>query len=369
MITRRDPYANSVKPRYMKDFLAGRGYQVDECESLGLGRHFQALGLPVPRFSRDAILLYLYELLWALVRSALRYVTLKPLRSAQGHLLSRILRLRGSVLASRLATGTYHAAICESMLDQAVFLGRRVADLQILDLPVPWVDELYYGEQLTEATYRRLSRLQRDCYGAADRLSFHWNSYAEYVKRNSYRGDNWLNCTYGVSEKSKRAKFGFPPRIIFLGNLEGYWVNLPLLKEMCRICPELDVWGGPDPGPNSGLNYCGYAADLDVMADYQFGVITITDDPLRRSSFSSKHLEYASYGLPVLTPDWRKDEILDASSIYYGAGNFLDVVAEYSSETSWSAKSKQSLAVAEGLSWSAALRDLGDLLEGRPPQP
>ena len=59
MITRRDPYANSVKPRNMKEFLASRGYEVDECESLGLGRYFEGLGFPVPRFSRNAVVLYL----------------------------------------------------------------------------------------------------------------------------------------------------------------------------------------------------------------------------------------------------------------------------------------------------------------------
>ncbi len=368
MITRRDLYANSVKPRHMKEFLVSRGYQVDECDSLGAGRS-QTLGVPVPRLSRNAICLYLYELLWALVRAALQSATLKPLRSAQGHLLSRIIRLRGSVVASELASGGYQAAICESSLDQAVFLGPRIADLQILDLPVPWVDELYYGGELTDATYRTLSMLQRDCYAAADRLSFHWSTYADYVKRSDYHGDNWLNCTYGVSKKNERAKFALPPRIIFLGNLEGYWVNLPLLKELCRICPELDVWGGPNPGPNAGLNYRGYAGDLDVLANYQFGLITITDDPLRCSSFSSKHLEYASYGLPVLTPVWRKDEILGPSSIYYRADNFLDAVASFSSETSWSGKSKQSLAVAEKLSWSVAFRELGHLIEGELSEP
>jgi hypothetical protein len=365
IITRRDSYANGVKPRHLKDFLESSGYQVDEYNSVGLGRHVhQGFGVSVPQFSYDAIRLFWYELLWALVRITLRFVRLAALRSAQGHLLRRIIRLRGRIFADRLSDGGYLAAICASSQDQAVFLGRRIADLQVLALTVPWADELYYGGELSDGTYKELTSLERVCYAAADRLSFDWHTYVDFVKRNSYRGGNWLDCTYGVSEKRKRATFAAPPRIIFLGNLEGYWVNLPLLRHLCRICPELDVWGGPDPGPNSGLNYRGYAPDLDVMADYQFGLITITDDPLRRSSFSSKHLEYASYGLPVLTPCWRQDEILGPSSIYYGRDTFLEVLAEYSREDSWSVKSQQSLAVAETLSWTTAFRDLGEMIEG-----
>lgn len=367
IIVKRDLYANSVKPRYLKDFLTSHGYRVDECESVGLGRHFQSFGFPVPNLSRPTIILYFYELMWLLVRNALRMSNTGAMRAIQGHLLNRIIPLRGSIMAGQLSTGNYYAVICESLLDQAVFLGRRIADVQILDLPVPWVDELYYGAQLTEKTRDKLADLQRDCYAAADRISFHWHTYTEYVKQGPYHGNNWLNCTYGVTTKNKRARFAFPPRIIFLGSLEGYWVNLPLLRKLCRICPELDVWGGPEPGADAGLNYRGYAPDLDIMADYQFGLVTITDDPLRRSSFSSKHLEYASYGLPVLTPSWRSDEVLGPSSIYYGPEDFLEVLAEHSSEAAWTAKSKESLAVAEELSWPAAFRSLAEVLDLRRP--
>src|SRR5664280_2163992 len=240
LITRRDPYANSVKPKEMESFLLKRGYQVDEWDSLSIGRHL-VFGLPVPRLNLNAILLYLHELLWAFVRVALRSANLKLLRSVQGRLLNRILRLRGAVLADQLVTGNYRAVICESSLDMAVFLGRRIAQTQILDLPVPWVDEIYYGDQLTVTTYRILSSLQRDCYTAADRVSFHWNKYVDFVESKSPGGRNWLNCSYGVSKKNLRAKFALPPRIVFLGNLEGYWVNLPLLEELCRIYPDLDV--------------------------------------------------------------------------------------------------------------------------------
>ena len=101
-----------------------------------------------------------------------------------------------------------------------------------------------------------------------------------------------------------------------MGYLKGYWNNIPLLARLSQKY-EIDVYGGPKPPKKYGLNYRGYTPNTDILAEYQFGLITITDDPLRRSSFSSKHLEYMNYGLPVLTPDWRKDPNLDDFSIYY----------------------------------------------------
>ncbi len=95
-----------------------------------------------------------------------------------------------------------------------------------------------------------------------------------------------------------------------------------------------------------------------MLADYQFGLVTISDDELRRHSFSSKHLDYISYGLPVLTPAWRPDPVLEPSSVYFTAENFLDRIGEFAAEPAWRAKSEAALASAAELSWDAALRPL-----------
>ncbi len=63
------------------------------------------------------------------------------------------------------------------------------------------------------------------------------------------------------------------------------------------------------------------------MAEYQIGLVTISDDPLRRLSFSSKQLEYYSYGLPVLVPAWRTDPVLAPGTVAYTEETFLDQVA------------------------------------------
>jgi hypothetical protein len=309
------------------------------------------------------VLLYIAEAARELIRFAVGHWHPKLLRELHGDVLSAVLRLRGTFLGDTLRPRHSDIIVCESGLDEGVFLEKRIARLQVLDLPSPFVDELYYGGEISERARSRLHCLERYCFETADKISFHWPSYQEYVQEKIYDGPNWFSCTYGVERKTKRARFSTTPKVIFLGNLGGYWVNIPLLEELCKIYPAIDVWGGPRPGRRSGLNYRGYAPTLDVMANYQFGLITITTDPLRTRGFSSKHLEYASYGLPVLTPEWQRDELLDPSSIKFTAETFLSMLAHYSVKERWLQKSEQSLALADGLGWESAFSEFGAVLD------
>ena len=162
--------------------------------------------------------------------------------------------------------------------------------------------------------------------------------------------------------RQRLVKFSKTPRIVFLGSLEGYWVNLPLLSKLSKIYP-IDVYGGPKPDKKWGLDYKGYAPSLDILSKYQLGLITITKDKLRKSSFSSKHLEYLSYGLPTLTPDWRKDKILDDVSISYNETNFLDKVKEFSKKKKWKEMSKRSYKKSKDLNWGDNLKPLGIIID------
>jgi hypothetical protein len=205
---------------------------------------------------------------------------------------------------------------------------------------------------------------EADAYGMADALSFHWHTYTDFVKKIKYNGSNMIDMGYGTNKKSQVARYSQEPRVIFLGLLEGYWVNISLLEQLCKAYPNIDVYGGPQPPKHLNINYKGYAPTLDVMAEYQFGLTTITDDELRKNSFSSKHLEYISYGLPVFTPSWRRDKKLDANSIYYNdADDFLKQLKKYSTNEMWSKKHEAALASSNEFSWSNAFIALDKLLE------
>jgi hypothetical protein len=99
-----------------------------------------------------------------------------------------------------------------------------------------------------------------------------------------------------------------------------------------------------------------------VLREYQLGLVTCTDDELRRQGFSAKHLQYFSYGLPVLVPAWRQHLDLLRGSVPYTEQTFRSVIDEMSSQKRWQAASDEAYDQALRLDWEETLRPLEDLL-------
>jgi hypothetical protein len=239
---------------------------------------------------------------------------------------------------------SFNVVICETELDAYVFT-KDIKCLKILDLAAPLADELYFGGKLFGFMYRKLKNIEVRVYRKSDYLTFHI-------------------CNYGCNLEpiAKKAKYSYPPKIVFLGNLDGPWNNLALLSELSKLYP-IDVYGGPKPSEKYHLNYKGYAPSTDIVSKYQFGLITITKDKLRKSSFSSKHLKYMSYGLPVFTPDWRKDKRLKKVSISYNEKNFLNRVSKYSDKTRWQRMSNMCYKQAKEWQWNLTLKPLLEIID------
>ena len=354
-----DSFANGLYPRELKKYLSAKGCEVDVYPTNYLSRvgpDGLAAKLPGPRPRQLA--LYMMETIsyvgWKLGH-ALR-------RAAFSATFTRIIQLRGAILRASLEPSAYDMIICEHNLDNAFLAGKRLAGNQVLHLPVPLAEELFFGGEITRRSFDKLRHYEAELYAKADHVGFHWHTYTDYVKRAKYDGPNLdINLPFGVEQQSKRASFQEQPRIVFLGLLSGYWVNLPLLKQLCELYPNIDIYGGPRL-TELGDNYKGYAPSTDVLADYQFGLITLSDDPLRRSSFSSKQLRYYSYGLPVLSPKWRQDTELDEAALLYDAESFVDLVKANSSEETWSELSTKALEIAQRYDWEQVLRPLDALL-------
>lgn len=359
IIASMDNYANGVKPRHLKNHLEQRGFKVALLESA----------------HRKSLKGFLSNLVHA--RNPFMYTCMAVLmtiakKSKSDHLLKyvtsffsvRAFEIYGEITSKRLRQSNADLVICESGLDIGFVAYDKTDAIKILDLPCPLAEEMYFGDMITERSYRRLVGKEISYYKAADALSFHWHTYNDYVRRKKYDGDNIINMGYGTIKKDLTAMYSEEPKVIFLGLLNGYWVNLPLLEEIVKICPNVDVYGGPKPPAHIKVNYKGYAPTLDVMAEYQFGLITISKDELRKSSFSSKHLEYISYGLPVLTPEWREDNVLRPSSIYYkDAEDLKRKIAMYSDKVSWNKIHLESINLADELSWYNSFKKLDLLLE------
>ena len=266
------------------------------------------------------------------------------------------LKQRAKKIEPHILAANPDVLICESMAD-AYVMTKDFPCLKILDCPTPWVDEFFYAGKLTRNGYSQLRSMEIEEYKKSDYVAFHWDSYAQYVRQHIYNGKNFFILNWGCTPKKKRARYQNPPRIVFMGLLKEYWSNLPLLARLSKKYP-IDVYGGPPPPKEFGLRYRGFAPSTEILSEYQFGLITISDDPLRRQGFSAKHLEYMNYGLPVLTPQWRTTPTLNHVSIYYDENNFLEKLQEFSRKDRWQQISDICYRQAQEWRWSENLKPL-----------
>ena len=345
-----DGYANSVRPVEIKNFLEKQGHKISILDTHHLGRS-SALGSWK----------YLHYFIQTII--TLENLLLSNLdKYFYFYFLIIDMKIRAFLVTKIIIKGNYDIVICENSL-HTLITTKNIPCYIILDLPAPIAEELYYSNKLSLNLYNKLNNLFKVIYKNADKVTFHWNIYNNYIKQNNYNGENIFELNWGCKPQPfiNRAKYNIRPKIIFLGYLAGQWVNLPLLSKLSKLYP-IDVYGGPPPDKKWGLNYKGYAPSTGVLKDYQFGLISISKDKLRKSSFSSKHLEYLSFGLPVLTPDWRKDTALEDVSIFYNENNFLTVLKKYSEKKLWDEISERSFKKAKGWEWEKVLNPLCNII-------
>ena len=271
-------------------------------------------------------------------------------------------RLRSAILASSLPLDDFDLVICETPYDAGV-LTHAASATTLYDAPAPWADEVFFDGRLTTRQHAAMRRLEMQLFDAVDHLAFMWESYAGYaLERYGISDRNLLTLNFGCTPSANRAQFADPPRVVYLGNLSASFNDTPLLVRLAALYPQIDVYGGPPPDPGLGLNYLGYAPSVDVLSQYQLGLVTCSKDALRQDGFSSKHLQYLAYGLPVLAPAWRRHLDLLQGSYTYTEETFRSVIEGFTSESRWQAASDDAYAQALRLDWDETLRPLEDLL-------
>jgi hypothetical protein len=346
IICQLDRYSNGVKPAEVQRFLQERGHDVTLVDTYFLsktpsasGLALLALGAAWSRFIRR----------WPLGQRRLSYYVLV----ADFHLRRRIL--------SALPLDDFDLVICETSFDSGV-LTLPTSARTLFDCPTPWADEMYFEGRLTNRQHGKLRRLETAVFQSVDYLAFWWPSYARYaVAHYGITGHNLITLDYGCIPAAQRAQFSDPPRIAYLGSLGQRFIDLPLLSRLTKLYPHIDVYGGPPPDTSLRLNYLGWSPP-SVLRQYQFGLITCTQDALRQDGFSAKHLEYLAYGLPVLVPAWRRHLDLLRGSIPYDEHTFASVVQALSNEVEWQRMSDAAYAQAQQLAWDETLRPLESVL-------
>ncbi len=352
-----DGFGNSIAPLGIKKYLEKKGHTVDLINTHYLSRFKKKVDVDfiVPKSGFKIFLTVLLEITNYFSQ---KYVTGGKINY---FLLFMIMRLRASMLKKLFKNASYDFIICEDPWDSYLLLS-KLDGVTIYHCQTPFAEELYFGGQLTEKAYEKLKRMEIEIYSNSDYLSFAWDSYGEYVKKYyNYNGKNIISLNNGTVLAEKKAKYNSSPKIVYFGYLGGYWINLPLLSNLTKQYKNIDVYGYPEPDKKYKLNYKGYATKK-ILSNYQFGLITITKDRLRSEGFSGKHIDYLSYGLPVLTPEWRKEEKLGKTAIFYNDNNFLEVIKRYSQKKQWEKVSKNSIKMAENMNWDSTLKPLDKII-------
>jgi hypothetical protein len=355
-----DGYANGVRPRAIERFLTERGHHVRVIDTHYLSRatHRRAgVRSLLPYHHPRRFLLYLVEA----GRRLTRFRAAR--RRVSYHLFMAEQRLRRAVLGPVLRDDDFDVVICEIPADAAALL-ELSCPIRLFDCPTPWADELLFEGLLTSKQHEKLRDWERAIIEQVDYVAFHWESYARYaVTHYGISGHNLITLNFGCVPAVTRARYRAPLRIAYIGSLSSQFIDLPLLARLSRLYPRIDVYGGPPPDPGLGLNYLGYASP-DVLKQYQIGLITCTKDELRREGFSAKHLEYLSYGLPVLVPVWRRNQDLLEGSVSYDEASFTSVVAELTHQQTWTQLSDAAYSQAQRLTWAETLEPLLSILDG-----
>jgi hypothetical protein len=177
----------------------------------------------------------------------------------------------------------------------------------------------------------------------------------------------------GADPAPETASFLSPARIVYAGSYD--YIQDPFLLSLlsARSPVPIDCYGSRDPNrpylPHP-LQYRGYEATTSFLARYQLGLITVSQDRLRRHSPATKFAYYFARGLPVLFPEWMLEGHGYTAAVPYTEASFpLVVEGIVGDRERWETLSAQALEIASSLRWETVLAPLVPLLSARPLSP
>jgi hypothetical protein len=176
-----------------------------------------------------------------------------------------------------------------------------------------------------------------------------------------------VNVRIGAEPASRQAQFAWPPRIVYAGSYY-YFQDPYLLSLLSGSSPfPIDCYGSRDPNRGflpTRLQYKGYLPTADFLADYQFGLITVSQDRLRRYSPTTKMSYYLMHGLPVLFPEWMREGYDHPEcAVPYTEESFASVVRESSERPTWERLAAAAREAARALAWEDTLAPIARLVE------
>ena len=226
---------------------------------------------------------------------------------------------------------------------------------------------LYNGEPEAENKLQKALDIERSIYESADIITFAWNTYETFVRKNVYNGNNIFSHPglgwYGCEPRTKRVEYQEALKLIYLGNID-YWSNPTLLADLTERTQFPIHCYGRALVPFSGDKHFGYVKnEWETLNKYQFGLNTVSTDPLRKVGFPSKVFTYLNVGLPSLSPTWQIFSHQVSGVIPYRTDNFVELVEKHHKQDIWQKFSNLAYAQAQELHWQKVLFPLLELLK------
>lgn len=243
-------------------------------------------------------------------------------------------------------------AIIQYPEDMLVCANKSRSYKTLYDSPTIFFKELELSEKFSKITIKQIKRYESAALSNSDFVSFHWYTYFKLAKNINFKVNHPTVLNWTCTPQTKLASYKPICRTIHIGKLNSYWVNPKLLSYIAdNINLDIYSYETPDPQTYPSLkNFKGRYENETVLSKYQFGLLTISDDDIRKSGFSAKYLLYLSYGLPVLCPSWRHDPLLSPATIYYNQSNIKTLIKKYQNPTLWQQKHQAALKLSKHLS-------------------
>lgn len=220
----------------------------------------------------------------------------------------------------------------------------------------------YYKD--VEEGYRR----EMEIFRSVDYILIHDQVLLDYLNKLGYPyAEKTIIAKLGSTPTVKKAQYSDEPKIAVLGLQNFFPHDYFFLSYLTKISTHpIDCYGLANsstcyyPAP---LNYKGYRDNLNFLAGYQFGLITVNKDWLRENSPSNKFGGYFAYGLPVLFPKWMKAGYQYKGAIPYDEDNFNEVVARCAKEDVWNKLHMDAIVQAEEMSYKKVWKPVLDIVE------
>lgn len=242
--------------------------------------------------------------------------------------------------------------------------GARV--LKIFDAANIGFLESYHGWNADLSEVEVEYAKEMEIYRAADYVFVHHPIFADFLKRTVFDSPKVSSVRMGCYPVSGCARYSASPRLVYAGSY--HYIQDPyLLSILTRQSPyPIDCYGQTNPNFRflpSPLRYCGFREDTNFLFEYQCGVITVSQDRLRRHSPSTKFAYYFAHGLPVLFPEWMEEGHTYQAAVPYSETTFADQARRVCGErATWSRLSDAARATAAELTWDRILQPVDDLI-------